>query len=297
MDIRTELKDLMKSKDYSIADVANIIEVGKSTLSMWINGTYNGDNSKLNDKIKNFIQREKERVDNREIPFVETSIVQYITEIGRLCHTEGKIGVCVGRAGLGKTVAVKNYTKQYLDAILIESNSTFTPKALLLEFHDRLSLSGKGTENRLFNELVHKLFNSGRLIIIDEAENLPYRALEIVRHIHDKTGTGVLLVGKNKLYENLCGHNFEYDQLYSRVKYYKRFPNELPISDIKKILEAIGQDSELAKDYLEYSDGVTRKIDHLISHSTYLAHMNGKDKVDSDVIEKTSELLMAKRNL
>ena len=49
------------------------------------------------------------------------------------------------------------------------------------------------------NEVVNKLNNSGRLLIIDEAENLPYRALEITRRIHDKTAVGVLLVGRNIL--------------------------------------------------------------------------------------------------
>ena len=58
-----------------------------------------------------------------------------------------------------------------------------------------------------------------RLLIVDEAENLPYRALEITRRIHDKTGVGVLLIGRSILLENLKGYNNQYDQLYSRVKY------------------------------------------------------------------------------
>jgi len=294
MDIRAELKDLMETRGFSTSYVATAIGVAKSAVNMWINEKYNGDNVKLTDKINNFIQRERERSNNEELPFVDISIVKYISEIGRLCHTKGKIGVCVGRAGLGKTVAVKEYTKNFLDAILIESDSGYTAKSLLLEIHSRVGLSGRGSVYDLMNEVVHKLYNSGRLLIIDEAENLPYRALEIARRIHDKTGIGILLVGKNVLFENLCGKNQEYDQLYSRVKYYKKLDDRLLLQDVRKILSVIGQDPDLADTYFLYSDGITRKLEHLITHSSYLAKLNGKDTVDSAVIQKTSELLMVR---
>ena len=91
-------------------------------------------------------------------------------------------------------------------------------------------------------------------MIIDEAENLPYRALEIARRIHDKTGVGVLLVGRSILLENLKGYNNQYDQLYSRVKYTKIL-NRIQLVDI--------------------------------------ARFNDKAEVDSAVIQETSKLLMA----
>lgn len=292
MDIRAELRDLMNSKNYSLAFVATATGIAKSSISMWLNGNYKGDNAKLTDKINNFIQREQERSGNDELPIVDISIVKYISEIGRLCHTKGKIGVCVGRAGLGKTVAVKEYTKNALDAILIESDSGYTAKSLLKEIHRRLALSGKGSVYDLMGEVVNKLNQSGRLLIIDEAENLPYRALEITRRIHDKTGVGVLLVGRNILFENLRGFNNQYDQLYSRVKYHKLL-DRLLIQDVVKILESAGQDPKLAETYLQYSDGNTRRLEHLITHSISVAKINGKAAVDVAVIKQTSKLLMA----
>ena len=129
-------------------------------------------------------------------------------------------------------------------------------------------------------------------MIIDEAENLPYRALEITRRIHDKTGVGVLLVGRNILFENLRGFNNQYDQLYSRVKYHK-FLDRLLIQDVIKILQAVGQNPDLAETYLLYSDGNTRKLEHLITHSISLAKFNGNTEVDAAVIKQTSKLLMA----
>ena len=291
MDIRAELRDLMEKNSYSTAYISTATGLAKSTISMWLNGTYNGKNDKVTDAINNFIQREHERAVENDLPFVNISIVKYISEIARLCHTQGKIGVCVGRAGLGKTVAVKKYTQEFLDSILIESDSGYTAKSLLKEIHRRLGLSGKGSVYDLMGEVVRKLNQSGRLLIIDEAENLPYRALEITRRIHDKTGVGVLLIGRGILLENLKGYNNQYDQLYSRVKYTKII-DSLLIQDVIKILETIEQNTELAETYLQYSGGNTRRLEHLISHSISIAKFNGKAEVDNAVIKNTSKLLM-----
>lgn len=291
MDIRAELRDLMEKNSYSTAYISTATGLAKSTISMWLNGTYNGKNDKVTDAINNFIQRERERAVENDLPFVNISIVKYISEIARLCHTQGKIGVCVGRAGLGKTVAVKKYIQEFLDSILIESDSGYTAKSLLKEIHRRLGLSGKGSVYDLMGEVVRKLNQSGRLLIIDEAENLPYRALEITRRIHDKTGVGVLLIGRGILLENLKGYNNQYDQLYSRVKYTKII-DSLLIQDVIKILETIEQNTELAETYLQYSGGNTRRLEHLISHSISIAKFNGKAEVDNAVIKQTSKLLM-----
>lgn len=292
MDIRAELRELMEIKNFSMSYVSTATGLAKSTISMWLNGNYAGKNDKVTDAINNFIQRERERSVDNDLPFVNISIVKYVSEIARLCHTQGKIGVCVGRAGLGKTVAVKRYTKEFLDSILIESDSGYTAKSLLKEIHRRLGLSGKGSVYDLMGEVVRKLNQSGRLLIIDEAENLPYRALEITRRIHDKTGVGVLLIGRGILLENLKGYNNQYDQLYSRVKYTKIIDGLL-IQDVVNILETIEQDPKLAETYLKYSDGNTRRLEHLISHSIGIAKINGKAEVDGAVIQHTSKLLMA----
>lgn len=292
MDIRAELRELMEIKNFSMSYVSTATGLAKSTISMWLNGNYAGKNDKVTDAINNFIQRERERSADNDLPFVNISIVKYVSEIARLCHTQGKIGVCVGRAGLGKTVAVKRYTKEFLDSILIESDSGYTAKSLLKEIHRRLGLSGKGSVYDLMGEVVRKLNQSGRLLIIDEAENLPYRALEITRRIHDKTGVGVLLIGRGILLENLKGYNNQYDQLYSRVKYTKIIDGLL-VQDVINILKAIEQDPKLAETYLKYSDGNTRRLEHLISHSISIAKINGKAEVDDAVIQQTSKLLMA----
>jgi len=290
MDIRAELKDLMQNKGYGFSAIAQATGLSRSTINLWLNDNYGGANDKVLDKINNFVQREKERFNECTVPFSETSIVKYVFEIGRLCHTKGKIGVCYGEAGLGKTLAVKEYLKHYLDAILIESDPGYTPKSLLLEIHRRLGLSGKGCTYHLMEEVVRKLENSGRLLIIDEAENLPYKALEATRRIHDKTGIGILLVGMPILVENLRGSQNQYKQLYSRVGYSKSL-SRLSSTDISGILESIKTDVSLCPALMEYSKGNTRVLVNLITNSLSVAKFNDKG-IDGEIIKRTSKLLM-----
>ena len=80
--------------------------------------------------------------------------------------------------------------------------------------------------------------------------------------------------------------------IYSRVKYTKIL-NRIQLVDIQDILRAVGQNPDLADVYLQYSDGNTRRLEHLITHSISIARFNDKAEVDSAVIQETSKLLMA----
>ena len=60
-----------------------------------------------------------------------------------------------------------------------------------------------------------------------------------------------------------------------------------------QITEEDSEDTDLAETYLLYSDGNTRKLEHLITHSISIARFNGKAEVDNAVIKQTSKLLMA----
>ncbi|HIH3537101.1 TPA: AAA family ATPase, partial [Escherichia coli] len=75
----------------------------------------------------------------------------------------------------------------------------------------------RGNIHELINACVHELRDSGRLLMVDEAELLPYRALEVLRRLHDKAGVGVALAGMPRLLINLKGNRGEFAQLYSRV--------------------------------------------------------------------------------
>ena len=55
------------------------------------------------------------------------------------------------------------------------------------------------------------------MLLIDEAEHLPLRALEDLRRIYDFSSTPLILAGTEILLKNLVGRNKELRQLYSRI--------------------------------------------------------------------------------
>ncbi|EOF6267776.1 AAA family ATPase, partial [Salmonella enterica] len=71
--------------------------------------------------------------------------------------------------------------------------------------------------HELSEECIQALTGTGWVILVDEAELLPYRALEVLRRIHDRSGVALVLAGMPRLLVNLKGSRGEYAQLYSRV--------------------------------------------------------------------------------
>ena len=185
MDLKTQLKNLIKEKNYSISYVARAINVSTATLHLWINDNYKGKVEKVTKAVEQFIELENLRNETIDIPFVNTSIAEDIFEIAKICHVENEIGVCCGDAGLGKTYAVKMYNIEHSDVILIEADLGYTPKVLFSEIHKKLGFDGVGSIHSMLLDIIGKLKYSGRLIIVDEAEYLPYKALELLRRIYN----------------------------------------------------------------------------------------------------------------
>lgn len=62
-----------------------------------------------------------------------------------------------------------------------------------------------------------RLSGSGRCLIVDDAHTLGFKALDVLRTIHDQTKVGMVLVGIRALKRHLIGTSEELEQLASRV--------------------------------------------------------------------------------
>ena len=66
----------------------------------------------------------------------------------------------------------------------------------------------------------------------------------------------------------------------------------MSIVDVTKILNSTKQDPKLAEVFLQYSDGNTRRLEHLICNSISVAELNGNIEVDEAIVRETSKMLM-----
>lgn len=219
MDIKSKLNEYMAEKQYSQKKIAAQIGISDATLSLYLRGEYTGSISNTESAISNFLSREEEKARNRSVrvEFVKTRLAAKCLTLMRNTHLDGDIGVLYGSAGLGKTMVMKHYASCFKDTILIEADPGYTAKVLLQELCERLGVGKHGNIHELTENCISALGGTGWLIAIDEAELLPYRALEVLRRIHDRSDVGVVLAGMPRLLLNLRGRMGELAQLYSRA--------------------------------------------------------------------------------
>ncbi len=293
MTLQEQLRQVMETQGLTASAVARSLGISASALSQWLDGKYAGNVARIDTAVNSFIRRQQERA---KIPpfqqiFVETSIASKVWEVFRLCHIEGEIGVVVGEAGVGKTEAARQYARQNPDVIFIEADLGYTARSLFHEMARKLGFIPSGTIHDVFEDVVDRLRGSERLIIVDEAEHLPYRALELLRRVYDKAGVGIALMGMPRLIANLRGHKGEYRQLYSRVGIYASL-DKINLQDAEQIVHAIIPGSNgLARVFWNHSHGNTRVLMKLIKRSMRIATINDR-ALDKEVVQAAARTLI-----
>ena len=289
--VRNRIKEIVDQNDLSISAIARSSGLGLTALSFYLKGKYAGDNKRIEKALRGFLKQLEEKKNSVEFEFVQTTVSNKVFEVADIVYTQSVIGVICGETGIGKTIALKRYTEEYPGVILIEVDLCYTSSFLFSEIHKKLGL-GKGKHlSDTISEIVKKLKGSGRMIIIDEAEHLPYKALELLRRVHDKAGVGILLVGLPRLIHKITEGRGEYRQLYSRIGVYTLLHNLHP-SDTKQIVESVIPSSNgVWKHFHKLSRQNTCVLLKLLSHSIRVARINNAP-IDKYLVEETAKALV-----
>lgn len=295
--LQQKLAEFKAKSGMNQTQLARGIGTSPASISMYLNGTYaekGGKYETIEPKIEAFLEVQESKAQREELVlgFVETKTTRRIAEVMRDAHEAGEIAVIYGQAGLGKTQAVKNYCEKH-GAILIEANPSFTALVLMKKLAASVKLPISGTLNDLFEETAYRLGGSERLIVVDEAENLPLRALEIIRRLHDETGCGLVLSGMPRLVANLRGKHGELVQLHSRVAGALNLGDSLPDAELEQIARATlpEADDETIAELVKHSNGNTRRMSKLMRGSVRVANKNGI-KMQAGIVKKYSTLII-----
>ena len=286
---------LMNEKGLSQSDVAKAIGMSPATVSNYLNGTYKGDVNKVNDKIAAYLRLEENRRQEAEgkTEYVRTQSGRRIADILRLAHATGNPVVIIGQAGLGKTSALYDYHAQNPDTLLVESDPTYNAKVLLAKLAKSCGVPTDGSLNLLMERLTERLKDSGRLIMIDEAENLPLKALECVRRLHDKTDVGLALVGMPRLLTNLRGRYGELKQLSSRVNFKLDLGDALDDEELTEIV--VGnlktEDAAVVAELVAAAEGNVRRLVKMLHGVRRLARRY-KEPVNVQMVRQFREMLI-----
>lgn len=288
-----QLKDYIEQTGISQSKIAPLVGVSTATISQYLKGEYKGDVAAVDKKVAEMLDRQADKAKDVKSDFVMTKTANRILEICGLAHAMNDIYLVIGEAGLGKTMALKQYVSQNSNVVMLEIDPTFSVKVLLNELCNKLGIviSGSKSNHHMMDLIVEKLKGSERLLIIDEAELLAYKPLEILRRIHDKADIGMVLAGMPRLRANLRGQKGEYKQLYSRVGLALDIQNRLPSDDICLLCQnALGTD-EFNEKLDKVSHGNARRLSKLLRGVNRLAVVN-KKPVDLAMIERFTDMLI-----
>ncbi|ELN4045909.1 AAA family ATPase [Klebsiella pneumoniae] len=296
MSIHVELNDLMTRKGYSQTQVAKAIGKSTAVINQYLQGKYAGDVPAIDALARSFINREVEKEKSQKITarFVPTVTSRKGMDVIRYAHLDGDLNVIYGAAGLGKTMILREYAAQHRDALLIEADPGYTARVVLEELCGLLGISKRGNMHELSEACIAALRDSGRLLMVDEAENLPYRALETLRRIHDKSGIGLVLAGMPRLIINLKGKRGEYQQLYSRVGFALCIGDSLPQSDITDIAVSMlpgAGSQEVSEALFKASHGNARRLFKLVRGVSRHSEISG-NAVSAGAVRKFAEMLI-----
>ena len=290
MSTKELLKQFMADNSISQSAIARGIGRSTSAVSQFLKGGYAGDVEGIERDISAFIalQEEKKRENRDELPFIETRTSKRVLEFLRMAHVDGEMQVLHGAAGLGKSRTIKEYVARNSGVILIDVDPTFTARDVLEELCRQLGIPKKGNMKNLMDDCIRRLKHSQRLVIVDEAELLPHRALEILRRLHDRTGIGMVLAGMDRLLINLTGRNGEYAQLYSRIAFAFNIGSALPQEDIDTIALAAQEGLSRMKDVIyEASQGNARRLSKILRRIQRMCSMHrvapDKEMIDTVV--------------
>ena len=197
--------------------------IAHQTLYAWAKGTYKGDIGRFNGEARRYLAAREERLKlglTDEPGFVPTDTTERIQGLFRQAQHMPVITVVVGAPGVGKTQAAEDYKAQNPNVVMITAAAKHgSARWLLGALGSEVNLTERGTSLRLLPMLVDYFRARKRpLVIVDEANHLAMEAVELLRHLHDKAGCGIALVGNPTVTVRLNGSkSSEFAQITRRI--------------------------------------------------------------------------------
>lgn len=229
--------------------VAGELGISSGALSSFLAGNYKTPHT-IVPKVKNLAEvSEKKKITLSDPPFVETSVSVMVENAIKYSHLRGRISVVYGDAGIGKTQAFRHYLANNSLAIGITISPTYASITGVNELLAEQLGVRERVARKITNEIVTRLKDSGRVIIIDEAQHLTVRALNHIRCLADESGIGICLIGNEDVYSKLKGTGkADFSQLFSRIG--MREP--VSINNIKREdVQRVFQDADLPDDAVD----------------------------------------------
>lgn len=238
-------------------EIAKELDISDPQLSQFLKGTYKAPHVII-PKIERFFKFVNQKEIAPKAPgYKKTSISNTVYNLIAYCHIQGKIGVSYGDAGIGKTMAIREYEREHPDeSIVITVSPCYASITGVNELlAEQLKIREK-VARKIYGEAVYKLKGSNKVLIIDEAQHLTVRVINHLRCMSDESGIGIAFIGNEEIYLKMRGSGqASYAQLYSRIADNKHV---LTSHVTKEDIELLFEDSELDEKAIELLLAISR---------------------------------------
>jgi len=244
--VRAAVRALATAEGLPLTEVARLAGVAYGTLTPWLGGTYAGRVDLVAGKMQTWLdsrsaQRRTRGVLRAQPGYIPTPTAASFVATLEYAQTAPDLVLITGGAGVGKTTAAREYQRTAPNVWLLTICPTQAGMGPMLE--ELLGVLGvqERSTSRRSSAAVRRVIGSGGLLIVDEAQHLQNKALEVLRTLHDLGGIGVALLGNETVQSRLegKGRTPEYAQLFSRIG--TRTRRSVPLAaDIDALLDAWG---------------------------------------------------------
>ncbi|MBR8466358.1 AAA family ATPase [Campylobacter sp. faydin G-140] len=284
-EIIDKLNEFLKESKISASALARAIGVSSAAISQFRQGVYKGDTKSVAIKVEKYINNYQIKSETKSTVLKDEIFASKDAKMAKFVINEAinerEIALVYGSAGTGKTTILKEFAKNSPNAVLIEATCHTTAKVLLEELCEALKIDGANSINAKLKAVARFLKDNDKIILIDEAEHLPLRALEDLRRIYDFSRTTMILCGTEILLNNLMGKNKELRQLYSRIcgKWCMQGLSEAEC------------ESFYGSGIYEYSKGNFRSSAKLYKKALRLAQLN-ECELDNEIIANATQMVI-----
>ncbi|MGX2951644.1 AAA family ATPase [Ursidibacter sp. B-7004-1] len=292
MTLIEQIKQHLTETGYTQARIAKEAGLNSGALSAYLSGNYKGNLEDIEAKMVAYFERLAYKLQEYvEAPsFIETRTATQIFNTLRFAQNANVLALIHGASGVGKTQAAREFRRRYNNVwVVTASPSRSSLSEMLYEIALEVGISDaprrKGTLARL---ITRKIKDTAGLLIVDEADHLPYEALEELRLLQEEitnesrigAGVGLVLIGNDKVYTRMKGGinpTHEYGRLWSRNA--KRTSiQKTKQADTKAVAEAWGLgDNQEALDVMQRITETGGGL-RILTHTLRLAAIVAKDR-------------------
>lgn len=235
-----KLLEFMEKSQKTQLQIAKETGISNTVISQFIGGTYKGDNEEVANSIEKYLVLANERLENVDNTVFYKNLKNTKTSLFavKYAHKNCEVVLLSGDAGAGKTTALEYYAKNNTGVIFVTASiCTSSPTAILKEIALAIGKRASGSKGQIEKMLISVLSNSNRLIIIDEADQLTFNAIQAVRNLNDKAHVGILLSGNNKIYNQMVmgARCTEFDQVRTRIFVRPKVSNSYTVEEMQHI--------------------------------------------------------------